>query len=329
MPEERYLVTGASGCLGAWIVARLVREACDVASFDIEPDQRRLRLLLDDDELAAARQYTGDIASADDLYRAVADSGATHLIHCAALQVPFVQSNPRLGAHVNVVGAVQLFEAARGLGDQVRSVTFASAAGVFGPAGKYPDGILRDDSPHYPETTLYGVTKEANENTARFYAKEFGLSSTAIRPWVIYGVGRDQGMTSGPSAAMLAAAAHRPYHVTYGGTSIFHHADDAAATFIAVARHPASCAEAYNLPGVTASVAEFVEAITAACPESAGTISCEPAGLPYPTVLDTSRISAIPGVPEPRPLGSGIRDSVARFRGLLADGRITPASGQA
>src|SRR5262249_58835499 len=122
-----------------------------------------------------------------------------------------------------VGGAAQRSEPAVGLGAQVGSVTFARAAGVCGPADKYPDGILRDDSPHYPETTLYGVTKEANENTARFYAKEFGLSSTAIRPWVIYGVGRDQGMTSGPSAAMLAAAAGRPYHVTYGGAPIFPH----------------------------------------------------------------------------------------------------------
>jgi UDP-glucuronate 4-epimerase len=223
------------------------------------------------------------------------------------------------------VGMVQVFEAALSLRDQVESVTFASAAGVFGPADKYPDGILRDDSPHYPETTLYGVTKEANENTARFYAKEFGLYSTAIRPWVIYGVGRDQGMTSGPSAAMLAAAAGRPYHVTYGGTTIFHHADDAAATFIAVARHPAGCAEAYNLPGITASVAEFVAAITTECPDSAGAISYVSDDLPYPTALETSRIAAIPGVPEPRSLSSGIRESIAQFRVLLADGRVTPA----
>jgi UDP-glucuronate 4-epimerase len=325
MPQERYFVTGASGCLGAWIVARLVREGASVASFDIQSDQRRLGLLLDKDQMASARQYVGDIASADDLHRAVADFGATHVIHCAALQVPFVRSNPRLGAQVNVVGMVQVFETALSLRDQVQSVTFASAAGVFGPADKYPDGILRDDSPHYPETTLYGVTKEANENTARFYAKEFGLYSTAIRPWVIYGVGRDQGMTSGPSVAMLAAAAGRSYHVTYGGTTIFHHADDAAATFIAVARHPAACAQAYNLPGITASVAEFVAAITAECPNSADGISYVSDDLPYPTALDTSRIEAIPGVPEPRSLGSGIRESIAQFRDLLADGRVTPA----
>jgi UDP-glucuronate 4-epimerase len=326
MPEERYFVTGASGCLGAWIVARLVHEGCTVASFDIQPDQRRLGLLLDKEQLSSASQYVGDIASPDDLHHAVADFGATHLIHCAALQVPFVRSDPRLGAQVNVVGTVQLFETALSVRDQVQSVTFASAAGVFGPADKYPDGILRDDSRHYPETTLYGVTKEANENTARFYAREFGLYSTAIRPWVIYGAGRDQGMTSGPSIAMLAAAAQRPYHVTYGGTTIFHHADDAAATFIAVARHPAACAEAYNLPGITASVADFVGAITAECPGSAGSITYESDDLPYPTTLDTSRISVIPGVSEPRSLDSGIRDSIAQFRSLLAEGRVAPVS---
>jgi UDP-glucuronate 4-epimerase len=322
--EERYLVTGASGCLGAWIVARLVREGCVVARFDLQPGQRRLSLLLSPDEINAARQYVGDVASADDLHRAVGDFGATHLVHCAALQVPFVRSNPRLGVQVNVVGLVQLFEAALSMRDQVQSITFASAAGVYGRAEMYPEGILRDDSPHYPESTLYGVTKEANELTARFYAKEHGLWSTAVRPFVIYGVGRDQGLSSGPSIAMLAAVAQRRYHVSYGGTTIFHHVDDAAATFIAVSRHPAACAEAYNLPGVTASVAEFVEAIEAESPDAAGTISYDAGERPYPIASDTSRISAIPGVPAPRALEAGIRDSMSQFSALLEDGRVSP-----
>ena len=55
-------------------------------------------------------------------------------------------------------------------------------------------------------TTLYGTYKLANEGTARVFWADEGVASIGIRPYVVYGVGRDQGMTAGPSLAMAAAA---------------------------------------------------------------------------------------------------------------------------
>ena len=57
--------------------------------------------------------------------------------------------------------------------------------------------------------TLYGVYKQANESTAKVYYQDHDLSSIGLRPYVIYGPGRDQGMTSTPTKALLAVARGR------------------------------------------------------------------------------------------------------------------------
>ena len=61
MSGERFLVTGANGCIGAWVVARLVREGAPVVALDASDDDHRLRLLFDVDELAAGSRVRGDI----------------------------------------------------------------------------------------------------------------------------------------------------------------------------------------------------------------------------------------------------------------------------
>ena len=52
--SERFLVTGAHGCLGAWTVAELVREGTDVVAFDVAPGNGRAELLLAEEELACS-----------------------------------------------------------------------------------------------------------------------------------------------------------------------------------------------------------------------------------------------------------------------------------
>ena len=59
--------------------------------------------------------------------------------------------------------------------------------------------------------TLYGVYKRANEGTAHVYWADHGVASVGLRPHTVFGPGRDQGLTSAPTTAMLAAACGRPY----------------------------------------------------------------------------------------------------------------------
>ena len=52
MSTERFLVTGALGCIGAWVVRNLAREGAEPVVFDLASDPRRLKLIMTPDELA-------------------------------------------------------------------------------------------------------------------------------------------------------------------------------------------------------------------------------------------------------------------------------------
>src|SRR5690242_8198486 len=113
MPNEHFLVTGAFGCIGAWVVRVLIEDGAAVTTLDVAGNPHRLRLIMSDEEIAQVNQITGDITGYDCVERALKDSGATRIIHLAALQVPFCKATPVLGAQVNVVGTVNIFEAAK------------------------------------------------------------------------------------------------------------------------------------------------------------------------------------------------------------------------
>jgi len=111
--DERFLVTGALGCIGAWTVRTLVRDGAQVTAFDLGSDRRRLRMIMTPDELAKVSFETGDITDLDALAAALDRNESTNVIHLAALQVPFCRADPPLGARVNVLGTVNVFEAVR------------------------------------------------------------------------------------------------------------------------------------------------------------------------------------------------------------------------
>ena len=102
---------------------------------------------------------------------------------------------------------------------------------MFGGPDKYPAGPLADDVPLVP-STHYGVFKCCNEGNARIYFQDYGISSVGLRPWTVYGVGRDLGMTSEPTKAIKAVLLGRPYHISFGGWSDFQYVDDVAKAFV-------------------------------------------------------------------------------------------------
>src|SRR5690348_6984237 len=197
----RVLLTGGYGCIGAWIVRNLFEHGAAVWIYDLKEEPRRLRLILPDEQVRQVRFVPGDVTDLPALRRAVADHGITHLVHLAGLQVPTCRADPLLGAKVNVVGTLAVFEAVRQSAGQVQRLVYASSAAVFGPPQDYPPGPLPDDAKLTP-TTHYGYFKCCNEGNARVYYQDFGLSSIGLRPWTVFGVGRDLGMTSEPTKAI-------------------------------------------------------------------------------------------------------------------------------
>lgn len=317
MGEHRFLVTGALGCIGAWVVRNLVKSGNDVTIYDLGTHDHRLRMLLTDDELAAVRIADGgDVTDLEMLKRAFTDHGITHVIHLAALQVPFCRAQPSLGAQVNVTGTVNVFEAARHAG--LRHVVYASSIAVYGPRDQYPPGLLRHDALQDPRNH-YGVYKQANEATARIYYSEAAINSIALRPYTIYGPGRDQGMTAAPSLAMRAAANGEGYHIPFGGMSGYQHADDVAKLFIRAAELPYDGAGVFNLKGEIAHMRDVVSIIEEVVPKVKGKVTFDDTPLALPDGADDTELIKVFGEIPNRPLRAGIEETIAFF------GRLTTA----
>lgn len=322
--QPTFLVTGALGCIGAWTVRNLVQDGTRTVVFDLGEDRRRLQLIMTPDELASVTFVRGDITDFAQVERAFNDHDITHVIHLAGLQVPFCRANPVLGAQVNVVGTVNVFESARRRTGRTQRVVYASSAAVYDIDDAKPGEPVHHDATGHPQT-LYGVYKLANEGTARVYWKENKVPSIGLRPYIVFGPGRDQGMTSAPTKAMFAAAVDQPFHIPYGGRADYEYADDTARTFIACAMVPFEGAEVYNTPGAVIGMAEVVSAIEAAAPHMHGKVTFDDKSLPFPESMDGTPLeqllAPIGGVPR-TPFAVAVSETIDVFRVAVDDGRM-------
>ena len=301
------LVTGAGGCIGSWVLALLERAGVEVHAFDLQIDKRRPRLLMDTGALNRVVWHAGDIADTQAVKSVVAQSGAKAIIHLAALQVTFCRADPVAGALVNVVGTVNVFEAAKASG--VKRLTYASSVAAYGALDN--GGAM---------STLYGAYKYCNEQTAKVYSEENGIHSVGIRPGVVYGVGRDQGMTSKTTVAILAAAASKPYTLPFSGEVSWLFAGEVASAFIrSVAQEPTG-APVFDLNGKLASVQAGVDHIKALVPDASIAITGEP--LAFPMDHSDDPLKAYIGDYGQMPLKAGIEETFKSFQQLLTDQKI-------
>ncbi len=303
---ESFLVTGAYGCIGAWVCRQLVQEGVPVVAYDLGEDPYRLREVLTEAELDGVALVRGDVADLGGLERAAEAHGVTHVIHLAALLIPLVRADPPRGALVNVVGATNAFELAKRR--SLQGLAYASSAAVYGPA----DGSRIEDARN--PGTLYGVFKLTNEAVAKVYWAEDGVGSIGLRPYVVYGPGRDQGLTAGPTLAMAAAARGEAFHIAFGGRCQLQLARDTARVFVAAARSGHRGASAFNVGGPVSHLEEVVRAIEAAEPESAGRITFDDVQLPFPESLDSGSLADVVGGVGYTPLAEGVRETIEHYR---------------
>ena len=169
---DTYFVTGAQGCIGAWVVKLLLDRGDGAVVFDRSSDAGRLRAILDEEHFQKVRFVEGDITDAAAASTALGESGARKVIHLAGLQVPFCREDPSLGALVNVVGTVNMFQAALACG--IERLAYASSAAVYSWDG---GSTVPDETDPCVPGTHYGVYKRANEGNALVFWADNGLSS--------------------------------------------------------------------------------------------------------------------------------------------------------
>ncbi len=315
------LLTGGYGCIGSWIALNLLERGAHVWVYDLKEDLKRMRQIMADDRIKQIRFIQGDVTDLAGLRKALEQNGITHLVHLAGLQVPTCRADPLLGAKVNVLGTLAVFEAVKALGEQIQRLVYTSSAAVFGPPQTYPAGPLPDDVPLVP-STHYGVFKCCNEGNARVYFQDHGISSIGLRPWTVYGVGRDFGMTSEPTKAIKSLALGRPYHITYGGWQDMQWVDDVAKVIVRCLEAPYRGAKSYNVRGHIVDMPKLHQAMVAVDPAAPKLITYGDRQIAIAYDLADDALQRDLGPMLCTPLEDGIRQTLNHFRRLQAEGRL-------
>lgn len=311
------LVTGAAGCVGAWVLHHLAKQGLPAIAFDIVRSSYRIDQLLTLREQEHIQFVQGDITDFSVVKNLFEQYPITHVIHLAGVEAPFCRADPVRGALINVVGTVNLFEAARR--KDIPHIAYASSIAVFGNQHDYAEEALTDDAAPEPNS-LYGAYKLASEHIARVYFCEHGMTSTGLRSHTVYGVGRDQGLTSDLTRAMLHAVAGKPYHIHFSGSVQLHLASDVALQLIEAATHPLDRAYVFNASGHVTSVEDVVAMIQHNRPQAQITYDGDP--LPLPIQIDCSGLQQHLKVFS-TPLQEGIQRTMGLFADLIQRGQIT------
>jgi nucleoside-diphosphate-sugar epimerase len=291
-----------------------------VLIYDADPAPTRLSLIASAEQIRKAAVETGRIEDGPRLKALVKDGGITHIVHLAAVLMPFCHAQPAEGAMVNVIGTLNVFEAARDAGRAVR-VVYASSSAVWGPEEAYGSGKLTEEEPLKP-ATHYGVFKQANEGSARVFYLSNGISSVGLRPWTVYGVGRDRGLTADPTLAMRAVALGQPFRIRLTGHMDLQYAADVAESFVRCALEPLEGAYAFNLEGTVIAMDELIGILERLRPGASRLITAEGPQVPVAYRLDGTRLRAyVPGIGQTS-LEDGIRETVGMFEGLHRAGLV-------
>jgi nucleoside-diphosphate-sugar epimerase len=317
----RVLITGGYGFLGSWIVKDLFAGGHSIFLYDIKQDAERLEVVLNKDTISQTTFCEGNVTDQDRLIRTIREHGITHIVHLAGLQVPTCRANPVLGAQVNVMGTLAIFEAYKECRNQVKRVVYASSAAVFGPPADYPEGPLSDEVRLSPSTN-YGFYKICNEGNAKVYFLDHGMTSIGLRPWTVYGVGRDVGMTSEPTKAMKCMALHKPYHITYGGFQDLQYVADVARVFAHSLDVTFEGAKSYNLRGDVVDLQTLHQVFEKLEPEASKLITFGDRQIQIAYNLSDDALQKEIGPLPKTTLSEGIFRTIKKFRKLEAEGRL-------
>ena len=183
----KILVTGAAGFIGMHASERLLARGDEVVGVDnlndyYDPTLKEARLA----RLAPAPNFRFvkmDVADRDGMARLFAEEKFDRVIHLAAQAgVRYSLQNPHAYIDSNIVGFTNILEGCRH--SKVAHLVYASSSSVYGGNTKMP--FSEHDSVDHP-VSLYAATKKANELMAHTYSHLYGLPTTGLRFFTVYG----------------------------------------------------------------------------------------------------------------------------------------------
>jgi NAD dependent epimerase/dehydratase len=179
---RRVLVSGAGGFIGSHLVELLVRRGARVRAF-VRYTSRGDQGWLDRVDAGVRSElevFAGDLVNPEAVAGAIEDRDT--VLHLGALiPIPYSYRHPREFVDTNVVGTLNLLEAARRGG--VRRIVQVSSSEVYGSAQQIP---ITEDHPLHPQSP-YAATKVGADQLALSYARSFALPIVLARPFNTFG----------------------------------------------------------------------------------------------------------------------------------------------
>ena len=182
-----FLVTGAAGFIGFYVCKRLLALGHKVTGIDNLNDYYDVKLK--QDRLAQLLPYSNftftklDLADRSGIAKLFADGGFQRVIHLGAQAgVRYSLENPMAYADSNLIGTLTILEGCRQ--HNIEHLVYASSSSVYGMNSKMP--FATSDRVDHP-VSLYAATKKANELMAHTYSHLYGIPTTGLRFFTVYG----------------------------------------------------------------------------------------------------------------------------------------------
>ena len=313
----RVLVTGVAGFIGMHCAERLAARGHEVIGLDnlnsyypVELKEARLARLG-----GRVRVERLDIADAEALNQLVAETKPERVLHLAAQAgVRYSMENPAAYIQSNLVGFANLLEACRS--HPPRHLVYASSSSVYGANRKLPWSESDDvDSP----ISLYAATKRSNELMAHVYSHLFGIPTTGLRYFTVYGPWGRPDMS--PVLFAQAIMQGKPIRMfNYGNMQRdFTYIDDVAEGTLKVLEHLPSGTPPWALFNIgnhqPVALPDYISALETALGRKA---VIEPApmqpGDVQATYADTERLAGAVGFSPSTPLEAGLAQFAAWFK---------------
>lgn len=333
MSQHNILITGGYGCIGAETAKWLLRHsdaAVIICSRNVSAE-RSARVFHDVDQ-SRLTFIQADVCDQHVLEQILTGQQVTHVAHLAALQTPDCNAHRDLGLQINLAGTQNLIEAMKATGQELQRYVFASSVAVYGPRSVYPPGrvpMLADPQP----VNVYGVWKLAGEQISRFFWQDTGVPTVSLRPGVLYGPGRDAGLTASPTTAMKCVALGLPYQIPFRSRQDYLYAPDVGGAVGNALLEPFGGYGVFTLPSHTLATHEIVDAMRQAADEhglgAQLQITVGEDEVPFICDLDYEPfITAFPHAPH-TPVDRAIHESLAVFqdqvhRGWLKRAHLAP-----
>ncbi len=186
----RVLITGVAGFIGMHLALKLLERGDEVVGidnfndyYDVTLKQRRLQRVVDADSAGRFKFMRLDLADRDGMAQLFATEGLDAVVNLAAQAgVRYSIDNPLAYVDSNLVGFAHILEGCRHNG--VKHLVYASSSSVYGANESMPFSV--HDNVDHP-LSLYAASKKANELMAHTYSHLYGLPTTGLRFFTVYG----------------------------------------------------------------------------------------------------------------------------------------------